>query len=144
MIDHLLLYASEAERSAAWPSPTGMDGEPIMTPSWVDGERTIMPVRIVLDRAVFDGEGAIVSPEVTAPGVWMAIRTVDRDDDLAAMDACVIATDSRLMGLGQPYVIKCTLQPDTILGQVDPVWAGSTYDIPVGEPASALDDWRVA
>lgn len=138
MIDHILLYPSDAERDAAWPSPE--DGPP----SWTDGDRSIMPTRIVIARATYDAEGIETMPEVTAPGSYLVIRTSGRDADLEAMDECIIVTDADLMAAGQPYVIKCTLQPETILGRVDPVWAGPAYAIPVGSPASALDDWRIA
>ncbi len=144
MIDHLLLYSAEVERSAAWPMPTDAEGHPIIAPSWADGTRVIMPVRIVLDRAVHDIDGNVVTSEVVAPGFYLVIRTPGRDAELEAMAECVIATDAGLMAAGKPYVIKCSLQPETILGQIDPVWAGSSYNIPVGEPAAALDEWRVA
>ncbi|MCQ4630943.1 hypothetical protein GB927_012895 [Shinella sp. CPCC 100929] len=137
MIDHILIYADDAARDAAWPAP---EDNP---PSWTDGERSIMPTRIVHARASYDAEGNETSPEVTAPGSYLVIRTPSRDAEIEAMAECIIATDAGLMADGQPYVLKCSLQPETVLGQVDPVWAGSPYAIPVGSPASALDDWRV-
>lgn len=137
MIDHILLYANDVDREVDWPIP---EGSP---PSWTDGDRSIMPTRIVIARAAYDAEGVETLPEVTAPGSYLVIRTSARDAELEALDECIIINDAARMAAGQPYVIKCTLQPDTILGQVDPVWAGAAYAIPVGEPASALDEWRI-
>lgn len=143
MIDHILLYADDAARNAAWPVPVDLDGNPMAAPSWTDGERSVMPTRIVHARATYGAEGDILTPEVAAPGSYLVIRTASRDADLESLPECIIVTDAVLMAAGQPYVLKCTLQPETILGQVDPVWAGSPYAIPAGSPASALDDWRV-
>lgn len=138
MIDHILLYANDIDREGDWPTPEDA------SPSWTDGDRSIMLTRFVIARASYDAEGIETMPEVMAPGSYLVIRTSGRDADLEAMDECIIVTDAELMAAGQPYVIKCTLQPETVLGQVDPVWAGPAYAIPVGSPASALDDWRIA
>lgn len=137
MIDHILFYTNDIDRETDWPIP---EANP---PSWTDGGRAIMPTRVVISRATYDEGGDEVSPEVLAPGSYLAIRTPYRDAELEAMDECVIVTDAELMASGLPYVIKCTLLPETILGQVDPVWAGSPYAIPVGSPASGLDNWRI-
>lgn len=142
MIDHILVYSSEAARDAAWPVPVDTEGNPTGAPSWTDDGREVLPARIIHDRAVYDAEG-LVSPEVVAPGAWLVIRTSARDAAIEAMAEAVIVTDAGLAAAGVPYVIKCTLAPETVLGQVDPVWAGSNYAIPVGEPAEALDAWRI-
>lgn len=145
MIDHILVYAIAAARDAAWPAPRDMEGNTTNVPAWTDAYgRNIMPARIVLDRAVFGLEGELISPEVVAPGAWLVVRTMDRDPEIEAMTEAVIVTDAVRAVAGDFYVIKCTLGPETVLGQVDPVWAGSEYAIPVGEPASALDAWRIA
>lgn len=137
MIDHILLYANDIDREGDWPTPEDA------SPSWTDGDRSIMPTRVVISRAIYDDNGEEVSAEVLAPGSYLVIRTPYRDAELEAMDECIIVTDAELMASGLPYVIKCTLLPETILGQVDPVWAGSPYAIPVGSPASDLDNWRI-
>jgi len=142
MIDHILVYPSTAARDAAWPAPVDQDGNPTNAPAWTDAGRDVMPARIVHARAVFDVEG-LVSPEVVAPGAWLVVRSQTRDPALEALAEAVIVTDANLAASGARYVIKCTLAPETILGQVDPVWAGSDYAIPVGQPASALDAWRI-
>jgi len=142
MIDHILVYPTNAARDAAWPAPVDQDGNPTSVPSWTDAGRDVMPARIVHTRAVFDVDG-LVSPEVAAPGAWMVVRSPTRDPALEAMAEAVIVTDAGMAASGVPYVIKCTLAPETILGQVDPIWAGSDYAIPVGQPASALDAWRI-
>ncbi len=147
MIDHILVYPSTAARDAAWPAPLDMNGEPTHAQAWTDGYgRNIMTTRIVHDRAVFGFDGelpVIISPELVAPGAWMVVRTTARDPEIEAMAEAVIITDAVRAAAGDFYVIKCTLEPETVLGQVDPVWAGSEYAIPVGEPASALDAWRI-
>jgi len=143
MIDHIFVYPTNAARDAAWPAPTDMDGNPINAPAWTDAGRDVMPARIVHARAVFDADG-LVSPEVVAPGAWLVVRSPNRDPALEAMAEAVIVTDAGMAASGAQYVIKCTLAPETILGQVDPIWAGSDYAIPVGQPASALDAWRIS
>ena len=149
MIDHILVYPNAAARESAWPGPRDMDGNPTNPPAWTDADgRNIMPARIVHDRAVFvldteTGMPTLVSPDVVAPGSWMVIRTATRDAEIEAMDEAVIVTDAVRAAAGDEYVVKCTLAPETILGQVDPVWAGSDYAIPVGQPASVLDAWRI-
>jgi len=142
MIDHILVYPSIAARDAAWPAPVDMDGNPTNAPAWTDFGRDVMLARIVHVRAVYDAEG-LVSPEVAAPGAWLVVRSQTRDPALEALAEAVIVTDANMAASGAPYVIKCTLAPETILGQVDPIWAGSDYAIPVGQPASALDAWRI-
>jgi len=143
MIDHILVYPSIAARDAAWPAPVDMDGNPINAPSWTDTGRDVMPARIVHARAVYDAGGALVSPEVIAPGAWLVVRSPIRDPGVEALAEAVIVTDAGMAASGATYVIKCTLAPTTILGQVDPIWAGSDYAIPVGQQASALDAWRI-
>lgn len=137
MIDHILLYANDAASNAAWPSP---EDEPS---SWSEGDRSMLRARVIISRATYDAEGVETMPEVTAPGSWLVVRTPYREAELEAMPECMIATDSALRKAGLPYVIKCSLQPETMLGQVDPVWAGAEYGIPVGQPASVLDEWRI-
>jgi len=143
MIDHILVYPTIAARDAAWPAPVDQDGNPTHAPSWTDAGRDVMPARIVHARAVYDVEGDLVSPEVVAPGAWLVVRSQTRNPALEALAETVIVTDAGLASSGADYVIKCTPAPETILGQVDPVWAGSDYAIPVGQPASALDAWRI-
>lgn len=145
MIDHILVYPNAAARDAAWPAPRDMDGKPTNPPAWADVYgRNIMPARIVHERAVFSAEGGLLSAEVVAPGAWLVVRTTARDPELEAMAEAVIVTDAVRAAGGDKYVIKCTLAPETVLGQVDPAWAGSDYSIPVGEPAEALYAWRIA
>jgi len=142
MIDHILVYPSTEARDAAWPAPVDLDGNPTHAPSWTDAGRDVMPARIVHARAAYDAEG-FVSPEVVAPGAWLIVRSLNRDPGIEALAEAVIVTDAGMASSGAPYVIKCSLAPETILGQVDPIWAGSDYAIPVGLPASALDTWRI-
>ena len=137
MIDHILVYPTAAARDASWPAP---EGDP---PSWTVDGRDVMPVRIVHERAVYGADLSLVSPEVVAPGAWLVVRTRDRDAELEAMPQSVIITDAARAAAGQPYVIKCTVSPQTVLGQVDPVWAGAIYAIPVGEPAETLIAWLI-
>lgn len=144
MIDHILVFPDATAREAAWPPPVDSEGNPTGASSWsVDG-RAIVPVRIIHARATHDSEGAILSPEVAAPGSWLVIRTPRRDPEMEALSEAVIVTDANAAAAGAPYVIKCSLAPETLLGQVDPVWAGSHYSIPVGLPVSSLDEWRIA
>jgi len=143
MIDHILVYPSTSTRDAAWPAPVDLDGNPTNAPAWTDAGRDVMSARIVHARAAIDAEGVLVSPEVVAPGAWLVVRSQSRDPALEALAEAVIVTDANLAASGAAYVIKCTLSPTTILGQVDPIWAGSDYAIPVGQPASSLDAWRV-
>lgn len=138
MIDHLLVFADDAAREAVFPAP-----EDNTAPCWTADGRDIMPTSVIYDRATYDAEGNVISPQITAPGSWLAIRTTGPDPEIEAMAECVIVTNGVLAKQGQRYVIKCSLAPDTILGQVDPVWAGDGYAIPVGQPASVLDEWLV-
>ena len=136
MFDHILCYPSAADRPAG---PLDDDGKPLGLMSWQDDAgRTWMPVRCIVSDAVYDDAGDLVSPAIEAPGVWMVVRTVERDPYLEADDRCLIVSDSDRATAGLPFVLISKLQPATILGRIDPVFAGDDYPFPTG-PASNLN-----
>lgn len=143
MIDHVLVYPSEGAREAAWPAPVDGEGNPIGAPSWSVEGRHILPAKIVHARATFTKTGKVKAAEKTEDGAWISIRTADRDTEIEAMDETVLVIDAERAAEGEKYVIKCTLDPETIIGQIEPIWAGSDYALPVGEPASSLNVWRI-
>ena len=135
MLDHILCYASASDRPAG---PLDEVGQPLGLSSWEDDAgRTWMPVRCIITDAIYDDAGGLVSAAAEAPGVWMVVRTVRRDQDLEADDRCLIVSDSDRAAAGLPFVFLSKLQPDTILGRIDPVFAGDNYPFPTG-PASNL------
>lgn len=138
MIDYLLTFPDDAARSAAFPEP---EGNP---PCWEAMGGTVMPVRIVVADAVLSENGEVISPQVLGAGSWIAIRCNERSAEIEAMPNCLVATDNDLAQAGQPYVYFCRLEPETIMGRVDPVFAGDGYPFQPGQPASALDAWLIA
>lgn len=140
MIDHILVYPNAAARDAAWPGPLDMDGNSTNAPAWTDAfGRCVMPVRAVLARATYDAEGEVVSPEVTADGAWVTVRTMRRDHQIEATAETVLALDAGTCG-----VLKCTLAADSVIPVIEPCWAGAGYQLPAGELAITLDAWRIA
>lgn len=134
MLDHILCYPSAADRPAG---PHDEDGQPLGLSSWEDDAgRTWMPVRCIITDAVHDDAGDLVSAALEAPGAWMVVRTVKRDPDLEADDRCLIVSDSDRAAAGLPFVFLSKLQPGTILGRIDPVFAGDDYPFPTGPAAN--------
>lgn len=137
MIDHLLRFTDRASAEAVWPDPN-------VGPCWRSDEGTVMPVRMIVARAVFDDEGAEISPEVAATGYWLAIRTEAPSDVIAAMPECMVITDSELAKTGGDYVHLSRIAPDTVLAQVDPTFAGDRYPFPPGATGQWLADHLIA
>lgn len=138
MKDYLIVFETVEQREAVFPRP---EGNP---PAWDTETGTVLPVAIRISDAVMspDGETAI-TPPVFSEGVWVCLRTQERVEYVEAMVNCMVATDVELATEGLPYVHFCRLQPETILGQVEPMFSGDGYSIPVGQPASVLNDWLI-
>lgn len=103
-----------------------------------------MPVRVLIADAVMSEDGeTVITPPIVAPGVWLAIRTTERVDDIENLPECLLCTDGELAAAGERYVHFCRLEPETVLGYVTPVFAGDAYTIPAGQPASVLNDWLI-
>jgi len=141
MIDYLLAFPTAEARNAVFPPP---EDSP-WAPCWpVFETATAMPVRVIISEAVFSEDGeTLISPQVLAPGVWLAIRAPERLPEVEDLLETLLCTDSELASAGLPYVHFSRLQPETILGQVTPVFAGDGYLIPAGSPASALEEWLI-
>ena len=140
MIDYLLTFPDDASRSAAFPAPE----ESPHAPCWGAMGGTVMPVRIVVADAVLSEDGeTVISPQVLGAGSWIAIRCNERSAEIEAMPNCLVATNNDLAQAGEPYVYFCRLAPETIMGRVDPVFAGDGYPFQPGQPASALADWLI-
>ena len=139
MIDYLLTFADAAARSAAFPPPV----ESPHAPCWDAMGGTSGPVRIVVSDTVADQDGNVITPAVYGAGFWQVVRTAERSPDIEALPNCMLATDGDLAAAGQPYVHFCRLAPATIMGRVEPVFAGDGYPFQPGQPASALADWLI-
>lgn len=141
MIDYLVVFPDDVARSLAFPLPE--DASP-WTPCWDSLGGTVMPVRIIVAAAVMSEDGeTLISPTVFGPGSWVALRTATRSAEIEAMSNCMLASDPDLAAAGERYVHFCRLQPETILGQVSPVFSGDGYVIPAGQPASVLGEWLI-
>lgn len=138
MLDHILCYPD------ARPSgPLGDDGKPLNVSAWDDeAGRTWMPVDCIVADAVISAAGELVKPAIYAPGSWMVVRTRGEDAALAADPRCLLIADSERAGRGEPFVLVCKLNPDTLLGKILPVFAGDRYPFPAG-PASNLESLMV-
>ncbi len=98
-----------------------------------------MPVRCILTDAIYDASsGELVTPAVEAPGAWMVVRASEVQPDLLDDPRCLIVTDSDRAARGEPFVLVMRLQPDTLLGRIEPVFAGDRYPFPAG-PAGGLE-----
>lgn len=130
MLDHILCYTSAAQ------VPSG----PLGLASWDDESgRTWMPVACIITEGTTDpATGEIVAPPVFAPGIWMVVRARSRQADLEADPHCLIITDSERAAAGEPFVLLCRLEPDTLLGRISPVFAGDAYPFPQGTAAGLL------
>ncbi len=137
MLDHILCYLDAADRPAG---PVDDDGRLLGYPSWGDERgRTWMPVRCILTDPIHDASsGDLVMPAVEAPGAWMVVRAATMQPDLLDDPRCLIVTDSDRAARGEPFVVVMRLQPETLLGRIEPVFAGDAYPFPRG-PASNLD-----
>lgn len=133
MIDYLLLFPDDITRTATY-APE--EGNP---PGWVEDGVLIAPVTIMVIPPVVDIEGAITEPAVFAPGAWLRLRAPSRIPEIENAPNCLLATDSDLAAAGEPYVYFYRFQPNTVLGQISPMFAGDEYAIPTGQPASVLD-----
>lgn len=136
MLDHILCYPDAASRPVG---PLDDDGRPLGYPSWDDAQgRTWMPVRCILEDVTYDTEtGELVTPAVEAPGAWMVVRAAEVQPDLLDDPRCLIVTDEARAARGGPFVVVMRLQPETLLGRIEPVFAGDRYPFPAG-PASQL------
>jgi hypothetical protein len=139
MIDYLIVFPNDPARSAAFPTPK----ESPYAPCWEALGGTAMPTRIVVADIVMSEDGEVASPAVYGAGSWMAVRCDQRSPDIEAMPNCMIATSNDLAQAGEPYVYFCRLASETIMGRVDPVFAGDGYPFLPGQPASALDAWMI-
>ncbi|WP_182085193.1 hypothetical protein [Aureimonas sp. ME7] len=127
MIDHVLMFGTKADR------PTG-DG----APCWLDeGGRTWMPVDVIVVEAAQGEAEDDLSPAIHAPGAWMVIRTLERDEEIEEHPGCFLVSDSERAARGEPFVLLSRFQPETLLGRITPVFAGDAYPFPTG-PASNL------
>lgn len=139
MIDYLIVFPDDAARTVAFPPP---EGNP---PCWSALGGTAMPVRIVVSDIVMSEDGeTVVSPAIYGSGSWLALRCDERSPEVEAMPNCMVATNNDLAQVGEPYVYLNRLQPETIMGRVEPVFAGDGYPFLPGQPASALDAWLIA
>lgn len=127
MIDYLLLYQTDTQRSLTYPQP---EGSP---PSWLVVTTTVLPVTI---ERPWDG--------TRAPGSWMRLRSTTRLPGIEALPNCLLAVDTELAEDGKNFVYFHRFQPDVLLGQISPMFAGDEYIIPVGQPAAVLDGLLVA
>jgi len=133
MIDYLLLFPDDSARTAAY-APE--EGNP---PGWIENGVFIAPVTIMVSPPVVDAEGIITEQAVFAPGAWLRLRAVSRIPEIENAPNCLLATDNDRAAAGEPYVYFYRFQPDTVLGQISPMFAGDEYAIPTGQPVSVLD-----
>lgn len=136
MFDHILCYSDAADRPTG---PVDDDGRALGYPSWDDEQgRTWMPVRCILTDAIHDAETCdLVTPAVEAPGAWMVVRASEVQPDLLDDPRCLIVTDEERAARREPFVVVCKLAPETLLGRIEPLFAGDAYPFPAG-PASQL------
>lgn len=134
MYDHIFFYETEADRPVG---PLDDKGVPLGFPSWSDAEGAIwMPVNCIVEPATHDENGDVLSPEVKAPGAWFVVRTSERNSSLENEPHCLIVSDSERAAKGEPFVLISKLNPETVLGKIDPVFAGDDYPFPSGPAAN--------
>lgn len=118
----MLAYPDEATALAAWPRPEdGLCSWIVYAPARLD----VLPVRVVKAEATYAADGTVLTPEVLAPGYWLAIRGADLRTD----PHCVTVTDDGLAAAGQPFILYANpnYTLEQLAGRVDPTWCGSEY-----------------
>jgi len=118
MIDYILRFSDEAEAISLL-SDWRYDGE---NSAWAGG---VLPVKVILQSAVWDGDATQIKPEIVSEGYWVGLAEEEASSEIWSLPNAIAEMDRdsgtiiRLRGFNLAALNNIVA--------ISPVWAGSNY-----------------